>query len=137
MFVAPLDEPGGGVARDERERRLQGLHVADGLASLEQLLVEVADARGAALALGNQAQKLAPGLLDRRPGFFVRPVELKQIDGIHPEPAQRRFAVLPDRRRPVVGSGRRLGAVPTPPALRVDLWPRATNLLERTAHELF
>src|SRR5271157_1863122 len=84
-----------GVARDERERRLQRIDVTDSLTPLEQSGVEVAQANRPDLALVLEVAHLAPRIL-RRHARLIGPMDLIEVDALDPESPERRLALAPD-----------------------------------------
>ncbi len=86
------------LAADERERRLQRVHVADRLAALEQRHVEVRHARRPHFALLDEAHHRPPGVFHGR-SRLVGPVKLVEINALHPEAPQRGLELATQRPR--------------------------------------
>src|SRR5437867_10737691 len=101
MRGAPGNDVRGGLAMNQRERRLKRIDMANTLSPLEQPHVEVRDPAGTHLPLPDQARHLTPRLFHRR-AERVRPVKLVQVDALDAEPAKRSLDFFTDRSRPKV-----------------------------------
>ena len=82
-------------AIDQRKRRLQRIHVADRLAALHQIHVEIRNAPSANFSLAHQLRHRAPGILNAH-AAVVGPVELVKVDTFDAEPAEGSFALFAD-----------------------------------------
>ena len=120
----PGDQIGSGLARQERERRLQRIDVANALAPLQQGHVVVADADRPHLSLVHEPAHLGPRIL-RRSSRLVGPVDLVQVDALDSKPPQRRLALAPQRGRLSDAPGRdhRVVRVPGQAAFGEDEGP--------------
>ena len=87
MRRAPWDQLPGRITVDEREGRLQRIHVPDRLTPVEQRHVEVRDADGANLSFLDQPHDRVPRVFDRR-ARLVRPMKLVEIDALDVEPPE-------------------------------------------------
>ena len=132
VLAAPRQLAARRLALDERERRLQGVDVSDGLAAVEQLGREVGDPAPAHLALVGQRRHRRPRLLDRH-AALVGPVELVEIDVVEAQTAQGRLTLATDRVRTeiVANAPHGVGLVPREAALREDV---GTLSLGQRAH---
>ncbi len=126
------------AAGEQRERRLDRVDVADRLAALELLDVEVGDAEPARLPLVDELGHRPPRLLERRTGRPVGPVDLVEVDPLEAEAAQAVLALLADRRWTQVVLDHAFGTPePAAPALREDEHVLASAVrLERAADDL-
>ena len=92
---APWDLASTCLAADQRERRLQGVHVTDPLGRFELGHPMIGEPGGADLPLALQVEERAPVLGD---GGAIRrwPMELEEIEPLDAEPAQRGLRLAPE-----------------------------------------
>ena len=96
MRRAPGNHVRGRFAADHRKWRLQRIHVADALAAIEQLDVEIRYAGRAHFAFLDQPHHFVPRVFNRHAGR-VRPVKLIKVDPLDAEALQRAFDLAPNR----------------------------------------
>ena len=123
---AALQTPGNLARRDlatnQREWRLQRIHVTDLVAPLEQLHREVGNAAPSHLTLIDEAGDLAPRVIDRS-SRFIGPVELVEVDALHAESPERCLTLASDRlgREYPSCRSREIALIPHDPALGEDV----------------
>ena len=138
MRGAPGNDVRGGLAMNQRERRLKRIDMANTLSPLEQPHVEVRDPAGTHLPLPDQARHLTPRLFHRR-AERVRPVKLVQVDALDAEPAKRSLDFFTDRSRPKVALRLFEGPrwIRDHPAFRKDIGTlRGRELVQRMSDDL-
>jgi hypothetical protein len=124
MLAGPRQHVIGRLPMDQAERRLDSVHVRDGLGLVQLVRVVVGQPDSADLAFAFEVGEGLPVLLDRR-AVLGGPVHLVQIDAVHPQPPQRGLDLGPQAGRGAdpARRGRPVGGVPDQAALGEHIGP--------------
>ena len=138
MPGTPGDLACGGLALDQRERRLQRIDMPNGFASFEQRYVEIADPSETVLCPGRSAAPFR-SMNPPRAFRFHRANELVEINALNAQPPQRSVAFPPNRIRLKDSSRRshRIVRIPDQSALGEDQWALGWRPFKQQAADHF